>query len=225
MNNFAITLVKMQEFDRAEELLNENLSIRKKFYKLTPQRWADHYTESLVKLSFFLLLQKHYDQATALQEEALKIKEDLYFQNPQYWVESFAHNLSACGYSYFLQKQYIRAIRMELKSFNLIEKLFLKYKARWSYNYFLTLASLSTSYAINKQYKQATHFQDILKQAIHSCKDFPLLMRWIEDNFTFYISFELEKVAESQLIVFKSKLLLLEFLQKKSPHRWSDAFK
>lgn len=225
MNNSAIAYKELGDLEKAEELSLENLKIRKSFYENTPNRWADHYTESLVNHSFIALFKDSIDDALKLQTEAFQIKEKLYNENPDLWADSFMRNLIAYGYSYFKKDDLSQAIHYEEWAYEIVSKLFDEHNTRWIYNYFTTLATLSISLYLQDETEKASQLQNIIIN--HKItENLPHLNTWVEDNFSVYKILNFNNVSSiDELYQIKEYLLSLEYMQKKSPHRWSDAFK
>ena len=225
MNNSAFTFIKLGSLKKAKLLFSKNLKIREVFYNNTPDRWADHYTESLINLSFIFLFQKKYMQAIKLQKKSFEIKKKLYMKNPEHWAESFSRNLAVYGASYYKLKKFKKAIFYEEQAFSINQTLFKQHKTRWAYNYLVSLSSLSISYASNGMQEKAVSLQKLFSTIKFEEKELFLLSNWINENFSLFLSIDYNNTSKKELIKIKEKLLHLEFMQKKSPHRWSDAFK
>jgi len=225
MNNTAITYEELGDLKKAKELSKENLIIRKRFYQNTPNRWVDHYTESLVNLSFIELFDDSIDSALKLQSEAFLIKEKLYNKNPNLWAESFMRNLTAYGYSHFKNSDFAQAINYEEQAYKIASKLFNEHNTRWIYNYFTILATLSLSFYFQNEATKASQLQSIIINH-KTTENLASLSKWIEENFSSYKLLNFNNISSiEELYKIKESLLKLEYAQKKSPHRWSDAFK
>jgi len=228
IHNSAVSYYTKKEYQRTYILLKKNLLIRKQFYKNNPQRWKGHYSESLINFALFHLLENTSTQK--IQKylyTAVNIQYKNYKSNQLLWRENFSKCLHS--YSFYLWKNgkdQEQALYYEKESFKIRKQLYIEHPKRWLHFYLYSLSSLMFSYLYKKEEKKATQLYDILESIL--IQEHPGdLHIWLKTHFADILFLDLNALMQEKekLFNYKANILRLEYLEKKSPHRWSDAFK
>jgi len=151
--------VQLNLYDKAYELRSKCLEIRKKFYRIDPEKWVELYTTSLLGVAGIYRRTNRYNEAIPLGLEVIKLRKELYEKDLKKWANSYGSALQNVAIYYSGIGETENALELSSETVEIKRKLFNENPARHAASYTVNLNNLAIYHNNLGRYKEALKLQ------------------------------------------------------------------